>query len=93
MVRKEVDERRGSAASRGYTGAWRKARMFFLRSHPLCAEHQRQGGIVLGEVVDHIVPHRGDKTLFWDSSNWQTLCKACHDRKTANEDGGFGRPG
>jgi 5-methylcytosine-specific restriction protein A len=38
-------------------------------------------------VVDHIVPHRGDKKLFWDSSNWQALCdgqtgRGCHDRKT-----------
>jgi 5-methylcytosine-specific restriction protein A len=29
--------------------------------------------------------------LFWDSDNWQGLTKADHDRKTALEDGGFGR--
>ncbi|WP_304879789.1 HNH endonuclease [uncultured Parasutterella sp.] len=28
--------------------------------------------------------------MFWDESNWQALCKRCHDRKTAAEDGGFG---
>ena len=28
---------------------------------------------------------------FWDRNNWQPLCKQCHDRKTATEDGGFGR--
>ena len=33
-------------------------------------------------VVDHIIPHRGDKRLFWDEKNWQPLCKDCHDRKT-----------
>ena len=37
-------------------------------------------------VVDHIRPHRGDPILFWDESNWQSLCKACHDKKTWNED-------
>lgn len=37
-------------------------------------------------VVDHIKPHRGDKILFWDESNWQALCKQCHDRKTMTED-------
>ena len=37
-------------------------------------------------VVDHIVPHRGDPQLFWDESNWQPLCKACHDHKTGTED-------
>lgn len=40
--------------------------------------------------VDHIIPHKGDQDLFWDSDNWQGLCKPCHSRKTAREDGGFG---
>ncbi|WP_233882799.1 HNH endonuclease [Brevibacillus laterosporus] len=39
-------------------------------------------------VVDHIVPHKGDKTLFWDRKNWQPLCEQCHNRKTAREDRG-----
>ena len=30
-------------------------------------------------VVDHIVPHRGDRRLFWDTSNWQPLCADDHD--------------
>jgi 5-methylcytosine-specific restriction protein A len=42
-------------------------------------------------IVDHIVAHKGDQTLFWDTSNWQSLCKTHHDQKTAREDGGFGR--
>lgn len=41
-------------------------------------------------VVDHITPHGGDVALFWDVANWQGLCKAHHDEKTAREDGGFG---
>lgn len=44
----------------------------------------------MASVVDHVIPHRGDKALFWDSDNWQPLCKPCHDRKTAAQDGGFG---
>jgi 5-methylcytosine-specific restriction protein A len=44
-------------------------------------------------VVDHKVPHRGDMKLFWDRNNWQSMAKECHDRKTASEDGGFGRVG
>jgi hypothetical protein len=35
--------------------------------------------MVAAVVVDHIVPHRGDMKLFWDSGNWQSLCKTCHD--------------
>lgn len=37
-----------------------------------------------GNVVDHIVAHRGDKTLFWDEANWQTLCRthhSCHKQR------------
>ena len=37
-------------------------------------------------VVDHVIPHRGDSHLMWDESNWQALCKSCHDRKTGSED-------
>ena len=36
-------------------------------------------------VVDHIVPHRGDWARFIDRSNLQSLCKPCHDAKTARE--------
>lgn len=37
-------------------------------------------------VCDHIVPHRGDRGLFFDRSNLQCLCKTCHDgRKQAEE--------
>ena len=42
-------------------------------------------------VVDHIKPHLGDYGLFWESDNHQSMCKTCHDIKTATEDGGFGR--
>lgn len=30
-------------------------------------------------VVDHIRPHGGNPVLFWDRSNWQTLCPDHHD--------------
>lgn len=87
---RRIDERRGSAAARGYDSRWRKARVGYLRSHPMCAECARDGIVTAASVVDHIIPHKGDKTLFWDYDNWQPLCKPCHDRKTAREDGRWG---
>jgi 5-methylcytosine-specific restriction protein A len=57
----------------------------WLAAHPLCAECKREGRIRAGEVVDHIEPHRGDWSKFWDSNNWQSLCDPCHRRKTADE--------
>lgn len=74
---------RPSAAARGYGGRWRQAREGYLRRHPLCLPCSEQGRTEPATVVDHIIDHKGDRALFWDSSNWQPLCKRCHDRKTA----------
>lgn len=87
QTRRDYDRQRGSAASRGYDRRWRKAREWFLRRNPLCVECLRNGILTPATVVDHVIPHRGDPTLFWDQTNWQALCKPCHDRKTALEDG------
>lgn len=84
---------REKTAARGYGSKWQTARAAFLKKHPLCCRCAETGHVVAATVVDHIEPHRGDKALFWDRSNWQPLCKTCHDRKTATEDDGFGRAG
>ena len=70
--------------------AWTDGRTAFLAIHPLCTECQKHGHLTAATVVDHIIPHRGDHRLFYDKSNWQPLCKPCHNRKTAAKDGGFG---
>ncbi|MFZ6801939.1 HNH endonuclease [Undibacterium sp. Di24W] len=89
--RKRTDDRRGSAADRGYGGRWQKARLTFLSRKPLCVECAKADRVELATIVDHVIPHKGDQDLFWDTSNWQSLCKKHHDQKTAREDGGFGR--
>ena len=75
-----------TSQEKGYTSRWRKARSVFLKTHPLCESCKKNGRLVKAAVVDHIIPHRGDQDLFWDRSNWQALCKSCHDRKTMTED-------
>ena len=75
-----------SANSRGYGSAWQRARKSFLATHPLCEECKKQGRYKKATVVDHVIPHRGEPKLFWDSSNWQALCKYHHDKKTWAED-------
>ncbi len=77
---------RATAAFRGYDSRWRKARKIFLKANPLCVICKEEGKLVKATVVDHIIPHRGDKELFWDESNWQPLCKKCHDKKTMTKD-------
>lgn len=77
---------RVSSGKRGYNSKWQRARTRFLHQHPLCVECQKEGRLVKATVVDHIKPHRGDPVLFWDETNWQPLCKPCHDKKTWKED-------
>lgn len=88
LQRQAQDQRRGTAHERGYTSRWSKVARRYRQEHPLCVLCMQRGAIVPSEVVDHIRPHKGDDTLFWDETNWQALCKQCHDRKTATEDRG-----
>ena len=84
------DKYRGNSAKRGYDHKWRAARQRFLEQNPICKHCFEAGKLTPAVVVDHIVPHKGDRTLFWDRDNWQPLCASCHSTKTAKEDGGFG---
>ena len=59
-------QKRGTASSRGYSSRWRRVSRLYLKKNPLCAECLKEGRVVPAEVVDHIVPHRGDYNLFWD---------------------------
>ncbi len=62
-----------------YGSKWQRARVVFLTANPLCVFHEVRGQIVAATVVDHIVAHKNDLTLFWNRKNWQALCKHCHD--------------
>ncbi len=62
-----------------YDWQWRKASKAFLEANPLCADHKRLGRTVAATVVDHIIKHEGDKKLFWQRENWQSLCAHCHN--------------
>ena len=69
------DSTRPSARARGYNREWDIARREYLSQRPYC----RMCGKA-ANLVDHVIPHKGDKRLFWDRTNWQPLCKRCHDR-------------
>lgn len=70
---------RESASKRGYNRRWQTYRIRFLSEHPLCAMHLQLGRVVPATIVDHIIPHKGDRKLFWNPKNHQALCKQCHD--------------
>jgi len=90
--KKDFDKQRPSSSRRGYGSKWQKARQAFLFKHPLCRICEEKGIIQSANVVDHIIPHKGDMKLFWSRSNWQPLCTTCHNRKTAVEDSKFTSP-
>ncbi len=80
--------------SRIYGRRWQRLRIAYLAQHSLC-ECDEHGGAGCGRpalVVDHRRPHNGDEVLLYDWDNLQAMTKACHDRKTAARDGGFGNP-
>jgi 5-methylcytosine-specific restriction enzyme A len=59
---------------------WRRNRLRHLQRHPLCVLCEQRGLTTAARVVDHIRRHRGiTDPLFWDSTNWQSLCFRCHN--------------
>ena len=68
------------------TKRWRELRLVILeRSGWMCqgcdAPHLLIGRHPAPDspVIDHIEPHRGDLSRFWDEGNLQAVCKAYHD--------------
>lgn len=70
---------------------WQKMRKVQLSRHPMCqCPHCKEKGDV-ATVVDHKVPHKGNRKLFWDKTNLQSMSKSHHDSmKQSAEKGGFG---
>jgi 5-methylcytosine-specific restriction protein A len=66
------------------TARWQAARATQLARAPLCAMCAQAGRTTAATVCDHKQPVRlgGD---FWDSSNYQSLCRPCHQAKSAAE--------
>lgn len=58
---------------------WKRLRREQLRREPFCVFCRLVGRTAPAVIVDHIKPHRGDESLFFDAANLQSLCKSCHD--------------
>ena len=85
-ARHERDANRRNAAIRllYHREPWRLLRLRVIaEAVNMCAQCRR---VVRKLDVDHIVPHRGDLTLFWDRGNLQALCRQCHRDKTMRGD-------
>ena len=82
QAHKLYDDRRGSAASRGYDRRWRAARAAFLRGEPLCVDCLADGFIVASSEAHHIVPVRDGGTN--EEVNLMALCKTHHSQRTGH---------
>ncbi len=80
---------RPSSSRQGYGRRWEKVRRMHLRREPLCRACRAEDRLQPAVEVDHIVPLGKGGT--GTTENLQSLCKSCHSKKTAREDGGFGR--
>lgn len=85
---KRLREKRRSSTKLGYGTQWRRLRAYLLNREPLCRECAENGHTELATDLDHIISKHDGGTD--DPENLQPLCKPCHSRKTALEDGGFG---
>lgn len=79
----QYDQQRPPARERGYDTKWDRERAAYLSAHPRCAH---PGCSAPASVVDHVIPHRGDKKLFWSRSNWQPLCAHHHNSAKQREE-------
>lgn len=89
-----ADRRRGSGTARGYTAKWARFRKRYLGLHPVCEcgpDCCPDGCLTLATDVDHIDGSGRDGPRAYDETNLQALAHACHSRKTARQDGAFGR--
>ncbi|WP_433588228.1 HNH endonuclease [Pseudomonas koreensis] len=75
-----------TANQRGYNYEWQQARLVHLNDNPLCVYCEREGRVTAANTVDHKIPHRGDMVLFWDRTNWMSLCAPCHSSKKQREE-------
>ena len=63
-----------------YTQAWKDARAAYRAKHPICEICGKAKSV----IVDHIVELTDGGDPF-DERNFQALCIACHNKKTAKE--------
>lgn len=53
------------------------ARAAQLSRQPLCERHLAKGRVVAATVVHHRTAHNGDRELFFDPANLESICKPC----------------
>ena len=82
------DQQRGTPASRGYDGDWKRVRTEALKRDKYLCQMCLPRPVPATEV-HHDVPIAVDPSRRLDLTNLISLCKACHSRITATRDSSF----
>lgn len=69
-----------------HSAAWKKAiEIIKIRDKGLCQRCLNDKRLVVGTVVDHIIPLSVEWNKRLDENNLQLLCVGCHNKKTKED--------
>ena len=85
------DHKGKSDTRRGYGRQHAKQRAHLLAIEPLCRPCRAMGRVTAATIADHIIPLAQGATPY-DFANLQPVCRDCHDRKTASDNGKRWKP-
>lgn len=88
LERKALEERKvawegarhGTGAALYASPKWKAMRAEKLKQNPFC---EKCGAPATD--VHHIIPHNGDRDLFFDFGNLMSICFDCHQKETQRE--------
>lgn len=55
-------------------------------ANPLCERHLARGHLVPMTKVHHKIPHKGNRELFFDEGNLESLCDSCHESEAKQQE-------
>ena len=80
---RRYDQERGTSSERGYGSRWRAIRRQVLIDEPLCRDCMEKGRVMAANEVHHKDGNPRNNAR----ENLCPLCKPCHNRRTATEQG------
>jgi 5-methylcytosine-specific restriction protein A len=78
QVSRDYDKKRGNFRDRGYSSAWDKTRLLYLKEHPICEACEERGRFIPAKIVHHLKAVQDGGELL-DFNNLRSLCNDCHE--------------
>lgn len=88
VTKKEYDAKRANVPWRRWylLARWKKLRAIVLYEEPYCRRCEAEGIVTPSDTVNHITPHEGNATLFWDRGNLEGVCASHHSSDIQREE-------